>query len=141
MPSTTEVYVEGLNDVLRAFRKLPKEASAELRSASQTIATRYMVPAWQKAALEAGPWGPKLAQNIKARRDRVPSVSIGGNRKIFSGGATANMVRYPSHSGQARQSFAPFTKTDWISSATYIKPALGEWAKAVDQIIAKWEVM
>jgi hypothetical protein len=33
-----EAYVVGLNDVLRALKALPKEASAELRDASSRIA-------------------------------------------------------------------------------------------------------
>lgn len=136
---TFDVYVDGLNQVLRAFRNLPKEASAELRESSKTIASDHMVPAWQAAAANAGPWGSKIAASVKARKDRIPSVSIGGNRKVFSGGATATMVRYPSSSGQARKSWAPFEATNWIESArSYQGPALVEWAKAVDRIVAKW---
>jgi hypothetical protein len=57
-----DAYVDGLNDVLRAFKALPKEASAELRKASQDIADRHMAPAWRNAALDyAGPWGEKIA--------------------------------------------------------------------------------
>lgn len=138
-----DTYVEGLNDVLRAFRQLPKEASAELRKASQDIASRHMVPAWQEAARNgAGPWGEVIANSVRAKRDRVPAVSIGGNRKAFSGGATPTMVRYPSSSGQARDSFAPFEQTDWISDVrAYQGPALQEWAQAVDRIVAKWSVL
>jgi len=138
-----EAYVDGLNDVLRAFRVLPKEASNELRQASSSIAQRHMVPAWQNAALYgAGPWGERIANSVKVRRDRVPAVQIGGNRKVFSGGATATMVRYPSHSGQARQSFAPFEATNWMEQVRAYQPAaLREWGEAVDRIVARWPVM
>lgn len=138
-----DTYVEGLNEVLRAFKALPKEASAELRQASQNVASRHMVPAWQEAARNgAGPWGEVIANSVKVRRDRVPAVQIGGNRKALSGGATATMVRYPSSSGQARDSFAPFERTDWISDVrAYQGPALQEWAQAVDRIVAKWSVL
>lgn len=138
-----DTYVEGLNSLLRAFRSLPKEASAELRQASQAIASQHMAPAWQEAARNgAGPWGDVIANSVKVRRDRVPAVQIGGNRKAFSGGATATMVRYPSDSGQKRDSFAPFERTDWISSVrSYQGPALQEWAQAVDRIVAKWSTL
>lgn len=138
-----EAYVDGLNDILRAFRVLPKEASNELRQASSTIAQTHMVPAWQNAALYgAGPWGDKIANSVKVRRDRVPAVQIGGNRKVFSGGATATMVRYPSHSGQGRQSFAPFEATNWMEKVRAYQPAaLREWTQSVDRIVAKWPVM
>jgi hypothetical protein len=46
-----EAYVVGLNDVLRALKALPKEASAELRDASSRIAKDEMMPAWKNAAL------------------------------------------------------------------------------------------
>lgn len=138
-----EAYVDGLNDVLRAFKALPKEASAELRQASNKIAADYMVSAWQNAALYyAGPWGQVIADSVKVKRDRVPAVSIGGNRKAFSGGATPTMVRYPSDTGQARESFAPFEQTNWISNVRAYQPAaLREWGQAVDRIVRKWGTM
>jgi hypothetical protein len=101
-----------------------------------------MVPAWQNAAMEAGPWGQAIADSVKAKRDRIPKVSIGSNRRAFSGGATPNMVRYPSSSGQTRESFAPFEKTDWIKrTRTYVAPAMREWSEAVDKIVRKWDTL
>ena len=135
-----EAYVEGLNDVLRAFKALPKEASAELRTSSMQIADRYMAPAWRNAALYyAGPWGQVIADSVKVKRDRVPAVTIGGNRKVLSGGGSATMVRYPSDTGEGRESFAPFEQTNWISNVRGYQPdALREWGAAVDRIVGKW---
>jgi hypothetical protein len=135
-----DAYVEGLNDVLRAFRALPKEASNELRQASNVIAAQHMVPAWQNAALfYAGPWGQVIADSVKVKRDRVPAVQIGGNRKVLSGGGTATMVRYPSSTGEAKDSFAPFERTEWLTKTrAYAPAAIREWGAAVDRIVAKW---
>jgi hypothetical protein len=135
-----EAYVDGLNEVLRAFKALPKEASAELRTASMQIAERHMAPAWRNAALYyAGPWGEVIADSVKVKRDRVPAVQIGGNRKVLSGGGTATMVRWPSDTGQGRESFAPFETTNWISNVRAYQPdALREWGAAVDRIVNKW---
>ena len=135
-----EAYVDGLNDVLRAFKALPKEASAELRKSSMEIAERHMAPAWRNAALYyAGPWGQVIADSVKVKRDRVPAVQIGGNRKVLSGGGSATMVRWPSDTGNARESFAPFTQTNWISNVRGYQPAaLREWGEAVDRIVGKW---
>ena len=135
-----EAYVDGLNDVLRAFKALPKEASAELRKSSMQIADRHMAPAWRNAALYyAGPWGQVIANSVKVKRDRVPAVQIGGNRKVLSGGGTATMVRWPSDTGQGRESFAPFEQTNWISNVRAYQPdALREWGEAVDRIVGKW---
>lgn len=139
-----DTYVEGLDEVLRAFRQLPKDASAELRQASVSIAQNRMVPAWKNAAMYyAGPWGDKIAASVRARRDRIPAVQIGGNRRVFTGGASATMVRYPSDAGQVRPSIPPaFTGTDWIGRTREYQPAaMREWSQAVDRIVAKWSVM
>ena len=138
-----DTYIEGLNDVLRALKNVGPEANKELRAASQNIAQNHMVPAWRNAALYgAGPWGERIANSVKAGRDRVPKVTIGGNRRVFSGGATATMVRYPSSSGQAKGSFAPFQATDWIGRVRAYQPAaLKLWGEAIDRVVAKWGSM
>ena len=136
-----DLAVDGLNDVLRAFRKLPKEASAELRKASQEVADRHMVPAWRNAALYgAGPWGPKIAQSVRSRRDRIPAIQIGGNKRVFRGGATATMVRWPSDTGEGRGSWAPFEATGWIGRTRSYQPAaIREWSQAVDRTLRNWD--
>jgi hypothetical protein len=140
-----DTYVDGLNEVLRGFRALPKEASAELRTASQAVADKHMAPAWRNAALNyAGPWGQVIADSVKVKRDRVPAVKIGGARKKFSGGASPTMVRYPSDKGnQGRAGDATPSAfgqgTSWMANVKqYQGGALQEWAKAVDQIVLKW---
>ena len=133
-----EARVVGLNAILRDLRALPKEAQAELRSASVKIAERHMVPAWRAAALEAGPWGPKIAASVRAKRDRVPSVVIGGKRAVFSGGASVNNVRFPSHAGRVRPSIPKaFRATKWMGTVRrrYIGAAVSEWAAAVERIV------
>jgi hypothetical protein len=143
MAKQFDAYVEGLNEVLRGLRKLGPEANKELRVASKSIAQSHMVPAWQNAALYgAGPWGEEIANSVKAGSDRVPKITVGGNRARFSGGATPTMVRYPSSSGEARDSFAPFERTDWISRVRAYQPAaLKLWGEAVDKVVKKWGAM
>lgn len=138
MPRVNEAYIPGLNGLLRDLRKLDDDAKKELRDASVDIANRHMVPAWRAAALRAGPWGPKLAQAIRARRDFVPAVIIGGGRKVYAGGATATMVRYPSSAGHnARPGIpAPFKRTHWMRTVrpAYIGQAVTEWSRAVSSV-------
>jgi hypothetical protein len=138
-----EAYIVGLNEVLRALKALPKEASDELRKSSMVIAERHMAPAWRNAALYyAGPWGPDIADSVRVKRDRVPAVNVGDNKKTFRGGATASMVRFPSDTGKRRNSFAPFEQTNWISKVRAYQPdALREWGEAVDRIVSKWDRM
>ena len=147
-----ETGVSGLNELLRDFRQLGKEAAKELRASSKTIAEQHMVPAWKNAALNyAGPWGEAIASSVRAGSDRVPKVMIGSNRKVTSGGASPTMLRYPSDKGDRgraargarnRMPAAFESGTDWISQTRDYQPkALQEWAKAVDRIALKWRVM
>lgn len=139
---TTDLYVDGLNELLRDLRGLDKQAQDELRDASKDIASRHMVPAWQDAAQNyAGPWGDKIASTVKAKRDRIPSVSIGSARKIFSNGASANMVRYPSDAGVTRSASPAAAAAfgdgnNWMTKArTYLGPAMTEWVRAVEKVV------
>lgn len=143
MAKQFDAYIVGLNEVLRAFKALPKEASGELRDASMKIAEKHMAPAWRNAALfYAGPWGQVIADSVKVKRDRVPAVNIGNNKKTLSGGGSATMVRYPSSSGQRRDSFAPFEQTEWLTKTKAYQPAaLAEWGRAVDRIVKKWDTL
>ena len=143
-----ELYVEGLNEILRALSKLPKQAANELRDASAQIAAQDMAPAWKNAALYyAGPWGDRIAASVRVKRDRVPAVSIGYAKKAFSGGASSTMVRFPADKGQGGRSGnrvpdAFGDGSDWISKRqNYQQAAMQKWANAVDRVIAKWAVM
>ena len=145
---TFDTYVVGLNDILRAFRALPKEASAELRTASMAVAEKHMAPAWRNAALNyAGPWGQVIADSVKVKRDRVPAVNIGGARKTLSGGASPNMVRFPSDRGNRGRAGEAMPKafgegSDWMGNVKqYQGPAMKEWAQAVDRIVLKWNTL
>jgi len=151
MAKQFDAYVGGLNELLRDFSKLGKEAAKELRQSSKTIAETYMVPAWKQAAMGAGPWGDVIAGSVRAGSDRLPKVMIGSSRKAVSGGASPTMLRYPSDKGDRgraalgarnRMPAAFGSGSDWISEAkTYQKPALEEWGKAVDRVVMKWQII
>ena len=137
--------VEGLNSLLRDFNKLGKVANAEMKDASRVIAERHMVPAYKREARKVPHWGEDLAGSVRSRNDRIPSVSIGFAKRAYSGGASTNMVRYPTDTGRGKGSkdltgVNPFTVNDWLgdASASYQRPALQEWTRAVDRIIRKW---
>ena len=136
-------YTEGLDECLRAFKALPKEASRDLRLASAKVAERHMLPAWRAAALTVDTYGQDLANSIRVKKDRLPSLSIGFQKKVFSGGASTNMVRWPSSTGQAHdypEGYAPFKNTGWLSIARhhYVEPAMQEWGRALDDTLKKW---
>ena len=142
MAKQFDIYIEGLNLLLRDLSKLGKEASKELRQSSKVIAEKHMVSAFMQSAMRVGSWNEDLADSIRAGADRVPKIMIGNQKKTTRGGATPNMLRYPTDTGDGGNSFAPFTRTNWLAKArTYQKPAIEEWAKAVDRVVRKWSVM
>lgn len=75
MSTQTFGSAEGLN---RALRKLPKEISAELRDASVDIARDVAHIASGRAAGKGRGW-EYLAPTIRATRDRVPVIRLGGS--------------------------------------------------------------
>lgn len=145
MAKVVESYVTGLNEVLRSLKAFPKEATVELRLASVDIADRHMVPAWQDAARNnAGHWGQRIAASVRSKRDRIPAVSIGYAKKVYSGGASTIMTRRPASSGTRGRAGARAAQfgdgTDWMDKVRPYQPAaLREWGEAVDRIVRKWD--
>jgi hypothetical protein len=131
--------IDGLNAVLRDLRAFPKEATKELRKASVDIANRHMVPSWKDAAMTAGGWGPKLSDSIRATSDRLPALKVGKDKRVYSGGASTNMTRYPAFRGTQGDYAAFGNGTGWMANRRpYAAQALQEWSQAVDGIVSKW---
>jgi len=131
-----DVELEGLGALLRAMNKLDPEMSKQMRDKSNVIATDIMAPAYQQAASSVPIWGGILSSSIRAKRDRVPSVSIGYTRRAMAGGASSAMVRYATSTGEGRNSFAPFERTNWIQEAKSYKPAaIDAWIDAVESVV------
>jgi len=138
--------------LLRSLKGLPKEASQELRVEAKQIAEDIVKPIVQRAIRShAGPYGDKLAKNVRVTRDRVPKVAIGSRRKAYSGGATSIQIRYgtivgPYKTGNAgqrsgrEQTWARNTSPGWTDAAAreYVPPAFHAWETAVEHIVTKW---
>lgn len=79
MAKTMQFYrVESLNATLRA---IPKEANATLRDASQSIAGEVAGDA-AAAARSQGGLAAIVAPTIRAARDRVPYIKMGGSKQL-----------------------------------------------------------
>lgn len=143
------VAVPGLNALLRDLNKLPKEYRDEMRQQSRAIARRHMVPAFRLAAInhvQEG-WRGILADSVREISDRIPGVAIGyqgaawrlsGGYKGKKRGATPTMLRYPTHRGDRGNSFAPFTRTNWLAEAlpAYAPRAMQDWSDAIGRVCA-----
>lgn len=83
-PLVVNVNIDGLRETLRAFRELPKDASAELRDEAGKIAAD--MAGWISSAARADSRQSALvADTVKVRRDRVPVVEIGGTARVGTG--------------------------------------------------------
>lgn len=99
-------------DVIYSMKALPKELNQAIRTEARFIADDIVKPAVVGAILShTGAVGPKLAQSVRTRGDRIPSVVIGKARTPFYSGhkgpntkkASTNMLRYGSIVGVYRR--------------------------------------
>jgi hypothetical protein len=146
------VSVEGLNETIRAFRQLDKQASADARDQAMNIAQK--LAGYIRAAT---PGGDRRYQNlgatVKASRDRVPVIRVGGrvNPKVSGGGTPANLVMGMEFGADQRGPnawrFPPRTPKKgrgnegyWIFPEAHRRqPEITAlWFDAMDKTIAKW---
>ena len=154
MGNKPSIYVDADSyyALLRSLKGLPKEASQELRVEAKQIAEDIVKPSVQRAIRShTGPYGDKLAKNVRVTRDRVPKVAIGSRRKAYSGGATSIQIRYGTVVGPYRtgnnggrqgreQLWARAVSPGWTDAAArdYTPPAFKAWESAVQSIVTKW---
>lgn len=74
--------IAGLN---KALRKLPKETTVKLRDAAQQIAGEVASEASGRAS-SVGGVAKYVAPTIKASRDRVPVIKMGGSSRLPASG-------------------------------------------------------
>jgi hypothetical protein len=139
--------VDGLDGVLRAFNRMDKEGQRELRAEVQTITSKH-AEAVNRAYGSAGD-RRLAAQNAKAAKDRVPTITVGGAKKVgVRGGARAGDVLFGAEWG-ANPSGPNAWRFPGINPGpigTVLFPALkgrqaqmvAEWERAVDAVARKW---
>lgn len=143
-----QVAPDDLRGLIYAINKMDKEANTELRnevssiskwSAQGIIASSYDAPFPNQAG--------RVASTVRANRDRIPNVTIGGNRGKYSGGAVAGQTLFGTEFG-ARTGFPnggrrfPFKDTRglWIYKALReMQPEITRrWKQAVDKVLDNW---
>lgn len=139
---TIKVRIDGLNGVIAALRKLPKDASNELRDAALRISKELAASAKTSGRSE-GRQAAIVAATVRAARDRVPVVVAGGNRKIGRNRQPAYKLLFGSEFGASRlHQYKPhlgrgsywFFRTIEDEQVTIS----AEWLKAADEVIAKF---
>jgi len=89
-----------LRDLYKAFREMDEGAKKALKDDVTSIS------AWSATELKTSytmnPYpaqAQKVAATIRANKDRIPNVTIGGNRGLLSGGAKSGQVLFGSEFG------------------------------------------
>lgn len=153
-PLIVRMRVDGVAETLKAFRDLPKEASAELRQAALGL-SRDLALKVQAAGLSEGRQASELAGTVKAKFDRTPSITVGGTKALGrnrtpawrlligsefgmegQGGKGAGTRNFAPHGFAHRQS----PQGIWIFPT--VRAAEGEiaagWSAAADEIVRKF---
>lgn len=140
---TVDLHIEGARETLAAFRRLPKEASAELRDRALKL-SELLASTASRAARGDSPQAAAVASTIKARRDRVPSVQVGGAKRVGSRrtpafkilfgaefGASPSLPQFRPHRGREGYWFFPSVEAEQGRISR-------EWNKAADEVVRKF---
>jgi hypothetical protein len=136
MAARSAITMVGLDDVLRAFRKLPRDVSDDIRKASTNIAERVASDVRGQGDRQAAP----LTGSTRAVRDRVPSIRFGYARKSgLSGGARINDLMGANFGAQdhsAPGGFPPVARPDYYVYRTIERRntwIVEQWLDAVER--------
>jgi len=145
------VRVDGINETLKAFKKLDKEASKaakeEAMKIAQVLADRIRARAPTDKRYQ------NLVVSVKAGRDRVPVIRIGGRQtpRVSGGGGPAQLVigmefgadqngpngwRFPPRTPKLGRGNAGY----WIYPTARANQSeiIKMWFDAMDKIINDW---
>lgn len=141
---TVTVSIPDVRKILKAFRDLPKEASAELRKASGEIAKHIAEVSKSYARTDRAPQSRLLEPTIKVISDRVPAVQAGGSSRIGSRRTQAYNLLFGAEFGsdqhdQFRRAWNGKNGYWFFPSVEKEQDFIGEqWNKAATHIIDDW---
>ena len=152
MGITVSVRISGARETLAAFRALPKDASDELREANKQISDD-LAGEIRTAAAGSDEQSALMVPSIRAKRDRVPSVEAGGNRRVGKqkrrskgqGPTRASDILFGANFGASfLKQFRPHTGAGeddyWFFRTVEANDEriAGEWGDAADRVLTKW---
>lgn len=135
------VEVDGLIETLKALRGVEAElrpgANGMIRDAAGVCAGD-LVPHLVASASSSGvPVAPRVARSIRVKRDRLPTVSIGGSAAVGRHGGRAGALVWGSEhgpSGAVNHFGVPTSSGYWIAPAVEAfkaGPALDTFRRAI----------
>jgi hypothetical protein len=144
----TVFEVEGLGETLRLMNKWPKEAKKELRAEVQTMTSKHAAYIASQAARHPDSRVRGQAPTVRAKKDRLPTVLIGGARQVKvsrpgrnpTAGDVLFGTEFGARPGPNAWRFPPAQDSYWLfRSLKGRQPALlSEWEAAVTKVARKW---
>ncbi len=87
--------VKGYQQTVQAFRRYAKSTangSSDMRDAAGRTAAGLAGRIQAALTADSDPRSPVLALTVKVKRDTIPAVTMGGSRRLFSGGTIQENV-------------------------------------------------
>ena len=136
---TVRVEIEGAEETLRAFRRLPKDASAALRDRSMELAQTLAVKVAGAGNTDT-PQSALVAVTVRARRDRIPVIVAGGAKRVGSRRKPAFKILFGSEFGSNHlPQFRPHQgkHSYWFFDEVYRSQSeiAAAWGKAADDVV------
>lgn len=140
----TALEIRGLNELLKALNKIPKDLQNNVRDAAQDIAFNLVSGAQAEAA---SPMQRLVAGGLKAKRDRVPIVrmpatGISGKKGVkytdifygaeFGGQGRPTTQQFEPHRGKRGYFLYPTARAQ-------SKRNFKRWWEAVDKAMSTWD--
>jgi hypothetical protein len=140
--------VDGIGETLALMKGWPKEASKELRAEVQKITGKHAEFLKANAARNPDARVRGQAPTIRAKKDRLPTILVGGARQVpvsRSGkrpraGDVLFGTEFGARPGPNAWRFPPARDSYWLfaSLAGRQSQVVSEWQQAVEKVARRW---
>lgn len=140
-----------LRGLYAALREMDKDSQTQLKS-DVTAISGWTAEKMRNATYALGSdlkpgQAIKVGLTIRANKDRIPNVTIGGTKQRFSGGAVSGQVLFGSEFGSNRLPQFPNRSGNGGRAGHWIFPTLKryqgqitkEWKQAVEKVLDNWD--
>jgi len=143
------IRIDGADEVLRAFRKLPKDASNELRDGTLEV-SRELANRIRAAGTAFSRQAARAAGTVKAVRDRVPAVQASNTGRArgflfaseFGMNRKTGWYRKRRYFDSAGYQFTPHSGggSNWffVTAEDNQEWMAGRWFGVADRVVEKW---
>lgn len=142
------IDIENVRETLTAFNRLPKEANVELRKAALEL-SGDLAAGIRGAAGHQGRQAGILAVTVRPKRDRTPSVTVGGTKRVGRNRTPAHLLLFGSEFGGRGHGFLPYRAGVGGGAGYWIFPtvrateadASKRWNEAAAAIVRRFSEM